>query len=119
MKIIIEDSVRQSLDDIFYYNLLYSTSNALETDTSILQYIQVLNNSPYIGKKIPEIANDHFRELIYRRTKQSTYRIMYYISKKKNIIYIFDIVNCKQNFHRILKLHNYFKKYYNLWIKPY
>ena len=112
MRVIIEDLARECLDDIFYYNAQYSARNAIETDIIITQYIQDLVNFPYIGRCIPEIANEHFREIIYKKTRQSGYRIMYYISEKTNTVFVFNIINSKQDFIRILKLHNYFNNYF-------
>lgn len=111
MKIIVEDLARKCLDDIFYYNSQYSLKNSIETDICISQHIHSLKDSPYIGRYIPEMSDKRFREIIYRKTRHSGYRIMYYISEKSSTIYIFNIMNSKQDFMRILKLHNYFKNY--------
>ena len=72
----------------------------------------IVEDSPYIGRYIPEIEDKRFRELIYKKTRHSIYRIMYYISEKSNTIYVFNIMNCKQDFYRILKRYNYFKNYF-------
>ena len=114
MRVTIEDLARECLDDIFYYNAQYSARNAIETDIMITQYIQDLEDSPYIGRCIPEIADNRFREIIYKKTQKSGYRIMYYISKNSNTIFVFNIINSKQDFIRILKLHNYFNNYFNI-----
>lgn len=114
MKVIVEDLARECLDDIFYYNSRYSVKNAIETDINIMQYIQELEDSPHIGRYIPEIADNRFREIIYRKTRESGYRIMYFISEKRNTIFVFNIINSKQDFIRILKLHNYFNNYFNI-----
>ncbi len=111
MRVIVENLARKCLDDIFYYNARYSIRNAIETDIDISQYIHNLEDSPYIGRYIPEMSDKSFREIIYRKTRHSGYRIMYYISEKSNTIYVFNIMNSKQDFIRILKLHNYFKDY--------
>ena len=111
MKVIVENLARKGIDDIFYYNARYSIRNAIETDINISQYIHNLQDSPYIGRYIPEMSDKRFREIIYRKTRHSGYRIMYYISEKSNTIYVFNIMNSKQDFIRILKSHNYFKDY--------
>lgn len=113
MKIIVEDLARQSIDNIFYYNMKYSLKNAIDIDKDIGFYIDNLANFPYIGRYIPEMSNKRFREIIYKNTRNSGYRIIYYISEKSNTIYVICIINNKQDFRNILKLHNYFKNYYN------
>lgn len=112
MKVIIEDSAKKCLNDIYYYNMQYSSKNAIETDLNIIRYIQGLEDFPYIGKYIPEMSDDRFREIIYKKTRQSIYRIMYYISEITNTIYIINIISSKQDFKCILKLHNYFNNYF-------
>lgn len=113
MHIIVEDSARNNLEDIYYYNFQYSLKNAIETDLNIYEQIESLADSPYIGRYIPEISDKHFRELIYRKTKHSVYRIMYYISEKNNTIYVRNIINSRQDFNRILNQNNYLNNYFN------
>lgn len=112
MKILVEDLAKQELIDIYYYNYQYSSKNAIETNKNIMLHINSLKNSPYIGRCIPEISNKHFREIIYKKTRRSGYRIIYYISEISNTIYVTNIINTKQDFKYMLKLHNYFKNYY-------
>lgn len=112
MKIIIDDLARQSLIDIYHYNYQYSQKNATETNRNIITQIHNLEHSPYIGRYIPEIYDKQFREILYKSSRYSGYRIMYYISENTNKIYIFNIINSKQNFYHFLKLHNYFKNYF-------
>ena len=113
MKIQVDDLAKQSLIDIYYYNYQYSLRIAIETNRNILLRIHDLEDSAYIGRYIPEMSDKRFREIIYRKNRHSGYRIMYYISENTDTIYIFTIINSKQNFRRILKLHNYFKNYFN------
>lgn len=111
MKIIIEDAARECLMNIFYYNTQYSIKNAIETDNNINLYIYNLEKLPYIGRYIPEISDRHFRELIYKKDKNS-YRILYYISESTNTISIIYVANSKRDFNKFLKLHNYFKNFF-------
>lgn len=113
MKVVVDDLAKQSLIDIYYYNYQYSLKNASETNRNILFRIHDLENSPYIGRYIPEMSDKRFREIIYKSSRHSGYRIMYYISENTDTIYIFNILNSKQGFNRILKLHNYFNNYFN------
>ena len=117
MKVLVEDLAKQQLIDIYYYNYQYSLKNAIETNKNIIEKIDSLEKSPYIGRYIPEISDKRFREIIYRKTRYSGYRIMYYISEKNNTIYILSIINSRQDFKKILKSHNYFNNYFNFWIK--
>jgi plasmid stabilization system protein ParE len=112
MKVIVDNSAKDSIDNIFYYNLKYSLKNALETDSTIKFYINDLASLPYIGRYVPEIPDKHFREIIYKKTRQSSYRIIYYISDITNTIYVLNVLNSKQDFNKFLKLHNYFKSYF-------
>ena len=114
MKIQVEDLAREQLIDIYYYNSKYSLKKAYETNRNIRLLIHDLEESHYIGRCIPEIADNRFREIIYRKTRESGYRIMYFISEKSNTIFVFNIINSKQDFIRILKLHNYFNNYFNI-----
>lgn len=114
MKVIVENSAENCIDNIFFYNMQFSLKNAIETDIEITKHIYSISNTPYIGRYIPEISNKNFREIIYKKSKHSGYRIMYYLSENTNTIYVFHVTNCKQDFKNILNLHNYFKNYFSL-----
>lgn len=114
MKIIIDDSARQSLIDVYYYNCQYSLKYAIEINRYILYRIANLENSPYIGRYIPEMSDKRFREIICQKnSRHSGYRIIYYISENTDTIYILSIFNTKQDFNHILKLNNYFTNFFN------
>lgn len=112
MKVIVEDSAKKSILDIFSYNSKYSTKNAIAVIKNIQLYINDLINLPNIGRYIPEMSDKHFREIIYMQNRHSGYRIMYYISSNNNTIYVFNVMNSKQDFNKVLKLNNYFKRYF-------
>ena len=112
MKVQVENLAKQQLIDIYYYNYQYSIKNAIEITENIMMNIDNLNDFPYIGKHIMEIENENFREIICRKSRNSGYRIIYYISQKQDKIYVLSIINGKQDFKTFLKLHNYFKNYY-------
>lgn len=114
MKIIVENLAKRSMDDIYYYNLQYSLKNAIDTDFAITEHIKNLADTPYIGRYIPEILDKHFREIIYRKTRKSTYRIMYYLNDSQDFIRVFYVMNCKQDFNHILTMHNYFRNYFEI-----
>ena len=111
--IIIEDLAKNSIKSIYYYNMNYSLRNAIETNNAINAYIERLPNWPYMGRSIPELSNARFREIIYRKSRRSGYRIMYYLSQYTKTIYVFNVMNCRKDFNRILKSNNYFNKYLN------
>ena len=110
MKIILEDSAKNCLDDIYYYNYLFSLRNAKETDRDIRLFVQILETWPYLGRFISKISNKNFRELIRAQNKRS-YRIIYFISETTNTIHIIYIANSKRDFTQFLKLNNYFKNF--------
>ena len=112
MQIIMRDMAHNAIDNIFEYVANYSVKNAMDTIDGIYEHIYYLEDFPYIGRCVDEIPGKCFRELIYRKTKKSVYRIIYYVSEKNEKIYINNIINCKQDFKTFLKLHNYFKNYY-------
>ncbi len=112
MKVIIDDSARHSMDSIFHYNLKYSLKYATETDSDIKFCINDLADFSYTGRYIPEISDKHFREVIYKKTRHSCYRIIYYISEISSTAYVLNVLNTKQDFKKFLKLHNYFKNYF-------
>ena len=113
MKVVIEDSAEHYLNNMLYHNMQYSYTTAIETDIGISKLFRFLETSSYIGRSITEISDERFRLLIYKKFHNS-YRIVYYISEKTNTIYILHISNCKQDFNRILRTHNYFRNYYDL-----
>ena len=112
MNVIVENSANLAMNYIFYYNLGYSLKNAVETDDDIRFYINKLAEFPYSGRYVAEISDKHFREIIYKRTRKSCYRIIYYISELSNTIYVLNILNSKQDFHNFLKSNDYFKNYF-------
>ena len=114
MNVIIENTARISMDNIYYYNLRYSLKNALDIDNNIRLCINNLSNFPYSGRYVAEIPDNNFREIIYKKAKHSCYRIIYYISDITNNLYIINILNSKQDFNQFLKLNNYFQNYFKL-----
>lgn len=112
MNIIVDDSARDSISNIFSYNFKYSPRNAVDVNTNIQLYINDLIDFPYMGRCIPELTDKRFREIIYIQDRSSVYRIMYFISNKTNTIYVFYVINSKQNFNQILKQNNYFTHYF-------
>ena len=111
MRLIIRDMAHDSIDKIFEYLYNYSPNNAIQTIDRIYEQIYNLENMPYIGRYVPKVSNQNVRELIYRKTRNSVYRIVYFISEITDTVHIIYVANCKQDFNRILKLHNYFSNF--------
>ena len=101
----------KSIDDIFEYLCNYSIYNALQTINLIYNYIYSLADSPYIGRLTQPFNKKKIREFIFRKNKNSSYKIIYYISETTQIIHIIYVSNCKKDFNSILKIHNYFNNY--------
>ena len=53
-----------------------------------------------------------YMKVIFHKNNENSYRIMYYINDFKNTIQVFNIMNSKQDFNRILTMHNYFMNYF-------
>jgi len=113
MKVIVPDMAHDSIDNLFEYLALYSSKNAIQIIEKIYDYIYSLSDMHYIGKSIPDLPDNHFRELIYKKNRKA-YRILYFILKETDEIYIVHVSSCKQDFNKILKLHNYFKNYFEI-----
>ena len=55
MHVIVEDSARNNLEDIYYYNFQYSLKNAIETDINIYELIEILEKAGCSEKQIKNI----------------------------------------------------------------
>ena len=110
MKVIVPDMAHDSIDSLFEYLAIYSSENAIQITEKIYELILNLGNMPYIGGFITELPDRHFRELLYRKARNS-YRILYFISEETDEVYIIHVSNCRQDFNRIIKLHNYFNNF--------
>lgn len=113
MEVIIGTQARQNMYNIFSYNSKYSIKNAIQTNAGIKKCINNLASFPFIGRTIPEIYDKRFREVIYKKSRKSGYRIMYYILPKNNTIFVFNIIHTKQDFSQNLKFNNYFNNFPN------
>lgn len=70
-------------DLIQIYSYIYQDSiyYSIKTINDIVNLVNYLEHSPYIGRKIPEFNEENKRELIYK-----SYRIMYKIESNKVFI---------------------------------
>ena len=98
MKVILSNEVKQDMNSIFEYIAQDSLKYAIETDANIRLSIHKLEDSPYLGRYVPEFSDKHFRELIYK-----SYRIVYDISEDSNTVYIHFVVHGKRNLKSFYK----------------
>ncbi len=113
MKVIVPDMAHESIDSLFEYLAIYSSRNAIQIIQKIYEYIYDLGDMPYLGKTFAELPDKHFRELLYKKNR-NVFRIIYFISEETDSIFIIYVSSCKQDFNRILKIHNYFNNFFKL-----
>ena len=83
---------KSDLKNIFDYIAFDSKYYAKKTILEIRDETQILKKFPQIGRVIPEIGNEHFREIIY-----GNYRIMYKLVSKERID-LLTIFHSSRNF---------------------
>ncbi len=72
MKIEWSDRSVYDLEDIHSYIAKDSKNNAGKFIDTLVGATQILESSPHIGRKVPELDNENIRELIHQN-----YRIVY------------------------------------------
>ena len=100
MQIIISDDVKSAITDIFDYSYNISANYASRIVNKIYDTIYDLQDSPYIGRYVPELSDKQYRERICEK-----YRIIYYVSETNNIIYVRYIFCSRQNPNSFFKVH--------------
>ena len=83
---------KSDLKNIFDYIAFDSKYYAKKTISEIRDETQILKQFPLIGRVIPEIGNENFREIIY-----GNYRIMYKLVTKERID-LLTIFHSSRNF---------------------
>lgn len=111
MQIIISDDVKSAITDIFDYSYNISANYASRIVNKIYDTIYDLQDSPYIGRYVPELSDKHYRERICEK-----FRIIYFISEKENTIFIRYIFNSRQDKRTFFEVHkieiyNFFNQY--------
>ena len=101
MQIIISDDVKSAITDIFDYSYNISANYASRIVNKIYDTIYDLQDSPYIGRYVPELSDKQYRERICEK-----YRIIYYVSETNNTIYVRYIFCSRQNFDPQAKCHS-------------
>ena len=89
------DDAYNDLNQIYNYIFKDSEHYSIKTVNDIVDLVNCLNFSPYMGRKIPEYNDESKRELIYK-----SYRIMYRIESNK--IEIHRIWHSARNFTKQL-----------------
>lgn len=100
MKIIISDDSKSAITDIFEYSSNIAANYATRIVNKIYDTIYDLQDAPYIGRYVPELEDNQFRERICEN-----YRIIYYISETNDTIYVQYIFCSKQNSNLFFKVH--------------
>ena len=100
MQIVISDDAKSAITDIYDYSYNISSNYASRIVNQIYDAIYDLQDSPYIGRYVPEFSDKQFREHICEK-----YRIIYYISEKDNTIFIRYIFCGRQNSNLFFKVH--------------
>lgn len=100
MKILITNEAKSAMEDIYKYASHISSQYAKRIINSIYETIYDLQDTPYIGRYVPELSDKQFRERIC-----GNYRIIYYLSEKTHTIYIRYILCVKQNSNLFFKIH--------------
>ena len=98
MNLIISNQVKNDIREIYKYVAKNSLKYANETANNIYSRIAELENSPYLGRYVPEISNKQYRELIYK-----SYRIVYSVTERTNNVYIHFVIHSKRNLKSFYK----------------
>lgn len=93
MQVLISPRTLEDIDYIYHNSLQYSLKYANKTIDNLYSSIFYLENSPYLGRYVPEITNKKYLEIFYK-----SYRIIYSIYESEQIIYIHFIVHAKRDF---------------------
>lgn len=100
MKISISSRVQSKIKDITDFALKISTNYANRVINEIYSTIYLIENTPNIGRYVPELQGKHYQERIC-----GNYRIIYIVSKKHNTIFIRYIISCRQNSSLFFEVH--------------
>ncbi len=100
MQIIISDDVKSAITDIFDYSYNISANYASRIVNNIYNTIYDLQDSPYIGRYVPELSDKQYRERICEK-----FRIIYFVSKKENTVFIRYIFSLRQDKRIFFEVH--------------
>ena len=87
------DTKQSSYFEILNYVFEYhSFDRANKIALELLEYPEILKKRPYLGKTEESLMKrrENYRFLVFRRTKQMTVKIIYYVDDALQTIYITD-----------------------------
>lgn len=89
MRIIIQDTAHNSIDNLVNYIFNYTFKSPTETIEKIYEHIYKLENYSYIGRYIPEMSDKHFRELYTKNPDIPNIELCTtYLKLQKQFIYL-------------------------------
>src|SRR5574344_735361 len=100
MEISLSNRAQSNIENISEFSLKISTNYANKVVNEIYSTINSIQDSPYIGRYVPELSDKHYRERICEN-----YRIIYLISEKYNTIYIRYIIYGNKNYSAFYEDH--------------
>jgi toxin ParE1/3/4 len=98
-KIIWAESTDSDLKEIYDYIALDSSVNAKQFLKSLVQAVDKLALFPRIGRIVPELKDQSFREIIFHG-----YRIVYKLSEDNDDIEIILIIHAARDMTKLLGL---------------
>lgn len=101
IKIFWTDFAKAAVRAIYDYHVQHASRKvAIKLVTGIVAETTQLIQHPFIGSFEPLLANDerNFRYLIHK-----SYKIIYWHNKKREVIEIIDVFDCRQNPIKIKK----------------
>lgn len=90
----ISNEAYEDINSIYEYISRDSFKYAEKTSTDIYSLIYRLEQSPYLGRYVPEVKDKRLREVLYK-----SYRIVYTVHEEKNIVYIHFVLHGKRDFN--------------------
>lgn len=100
MKILISTRAQSNIENITEFSLKVSTNYVNKIVNEIYATIESIKEEPYIGRYVPELSDNHYRERICGQ-----YRIIYLVSEILNTIFIRYIISGKQNSNLFFEVH--------------
>lgn len=100
MEISISSRAQGNIENIAEFALKISTNYANKVISEIYSTIDSIKTAPYIGRYVPELPDKHYRERLC-----ANYRIIYFVSKKQNTIFIRYIISGKQDSNLFFEVH--------------
>jgi toxin ParE1/3/4 len=80
-KVILSNDARNDLDKVFLDLSEYSSKYAQLWADQFFEYLDILESNPKIGRIVPEIGSDNFREVLVGK-----YRMLYKVTDNVEIM---------------------------------